>query len=34
VIAFPQLADDVGIWFEPLGAVSVLVESVDNVMAA
>lgn len=28
LIAFPQLADDVGNWFEPLGVVSVLAESV------
>ncbi|HEV7206284.1 MAG TPA: hypothetical protein VGN18_16885 [Jatrophihabitans sp.] len=28
VIAFPQLADDVGNWFEPLGIVSVVAETV------
>jgi hypothetical protein len=28
LIAFPQLADDVGHWFEPLGMVSVVAESV------
>jgi hypothetical protein len=27
-VAFPQLADDVGNWFEPLGVVSVLAELV------
>ncbi|MFL6109425.1 MAG: hypothetical protein ACJ72D_05985 [Marmoricola sp.] len=27
LVAFPQLADDVGNWFEPLGVVSVLSES-------
>ena len=33
VVAFPQLADDVGNWFEPLGVVSVLTESVVVVLA-
>jgi hypothetical protein len=33
LIAFPQLADDVGNWFEPLGVVSVLAESVAVVAA-
>jgi hypothetical protein len=28
LVAFPQLSDDVGHWFEPLGVVSVLTESV------
>ena len=28
LVAFPQLSDDVGNWFEPLGVVSVLSESV------
>jgi hypothetical protein len=27
-VAFPQLSDDVGNWFEPLGVVSVLAELV------
>ena len=27
LVAFPQLGDDVGSWFEPLGVVSVLAES-------
>ena len=27
LVAFPQLADDVGAWFEPLGVVSVVSES-------
>jgi hypothetical protein len=34
VVAFPQLADDVGNWFEPLGVVSVLTESLVVVLAA
>ena len=33
LVAFPQLADDVGNWFEPLGVVSVLTESVVVVLA-
>jgi hypothetical protein len=28
LVAFPQLADDVGHWWEPLGVLSVLTESV------
>lgn len=28
LVAFPMLADDVGNWFEPLGIVSILAESV------
>lgn len=28
LVAFPQLADDVGNWFEPLGVVSIIAESV------
>lgn len=28
LVAFPQLADDVGMWWEPLGVVSVLSEAV------
>lgn len=28
LVAFPQLADDVGNWFEPLGVVSVVSETV------
>ena len=28
LVAFPMLADDVGNWFEPLGVVSVLAETV------
>ncbi|MGN6414851.1 hypothetical protein [Flexivirga sp.] len=28
IVAFPMLADDVGNWFEPLGVVSVISESV------
>jgi hypothetical protein len=28
LVAFPQLADDVGNWMEPLGVVSVLSEAV------
>jgi hypothetical protein len=31
--AFPQLADDVGNWFEPLGVVSVLTEALVVVLA-
>jgi hypothetical protein len=27
LVAFPQLADDVGSWFEPLGVVSVVAET-------
>ncbi len=34
LVAFPQLADDVGNWFEPLGVVSVLTESMVVVLAA
>jgi hypothetical protein len=34
LVAFPQLADDVGNWFEPLGVVSVLSETVVVVVAA
>jgi hypothetical protein len=33
LVAFPQLADDVGAWFEPLGVVSVLSESAVVVAA-
>ncbi|MFC6704532.1 hypothetical protein [Flexivirga alba] len=33
LVAFPMLADDVGNWFEPLGIVSVLSESVVIVAA-
>jgi hypothetical protein len=33
LVAFPQLADDVGHWFEPLGVVSVLSEYVVVVSA-
>jgi hypothetical protein len=33
VVAFPQLADDVGNWFEPLGVVSVATETVVVVLA-
>ncbi|RNL79944.1 hypothetical protein [Nocardioides marmorisolisilvae] len=33
LVAFPQLADDVGNWFEPLGVVSVLSESLVVVLA-
>ena len=33
LVAFPQLADDVGDWFEPLGVVSVLAETVAVVAA-
>jgi hypothetical protein len=33
LVPFPQLADDVGNWFEPLGVVSVLTESVVVVCA-
>jgi len=32
-VAFPQLSDDVGNWFEPLGVVSVLSESLVVVLA-
>ncbi|MEB3070626.1 hypothetical protein [[Mycobacterium] vasticus] len=34
LIAFPELADDVGNWFEPLGVVSVLAESAAVAIAA
>jgi len=34
LVAFPQLADDVGSWFEPLGVVSVLSELVVVACAA
>jgi hypothetical protein len=34
LIAFPQLADDVGNWFEPLGLVSVVAETVAVLAAA
>jgi hypothetical protein len=34
LIAFPQLADDVGNWLEPLGVVSVLTETLVVVLAA
>ncbi len=34
LVAFPQLSDDVGNWFEPLGVVSVLTESMVVVLAA
>lgn len=33
LVAFPMLADDVGNWLEPLGAVSVLSESIVVVVA-
>ena len=33
LVAFPQLSDDVGNWFEPLGIVSVLSESVVVALA-
>jgi len=33
LIAFPQLADDVGNWLEPLGVVSVLAETAAVVIA-
>jgi hypothetical protein len=33
LVAFPQLADDVGNWFEPLGVVAVLAESIAVVAA-
>ena len=33
LVAFPQLSDDVGNWFEPLGVVSVLTEAVVVVLA-
>ncbi|MFL6025040.1 MAG: hypothetical protein ACJ72O_16990 [Marmoricola sp.] len=33
LVAFPQLADDVGNWFEPLGVVSVLSESLVVALA-
>ncbi|BBH16854.1 hypothetical protein Back2_11410 [Nocardioides baekrokdamisoli] len=33
LIAFPQLSDDVGNWFEPLGVVSVLSEAAVAVLA-
>lgn len=31
-MAFPQLADDVGNWLEPLGVVSVLAETAAVIM--
>ncbi|WP_457111486.1 hypothetical protein [Marmoricola sp. URHA0025 HA25] len=34
LVAFPQLADDVGNWFEPLGVVSVVTESAVVLLAA
>jgi hypothetical protein len=34
LVAFPQLADDVGNWFEPLGVVSVVTETAVVVLAA
>lgn len=34
VVAFPHLADDVGNWFEPLGVVSVVAETVAVAVAA
>ena len=34
IIAFPMLADDVGNWFEPLGVVSVVAETVAVLAAA
>jgi len=34
IVAFPQLADDVGNWLEPLGVVSVLCEAVTLAAAA
>jgi hypothetical protein len=34
LVAFPQLADDVGQWFEPLGVVSVLAEGGVVVLVA
>jgi hypothetical protein len=33
LVAFPQLSDDVGNWFEPLGVVSVLTESIVVALA-
>lgn len=33
LIAFPMLADDVGNWFEPLGVVSVVTESIVVVVS-
>jgi hypothetical protein len=33
LVAFPQLADDVGNWFEPLGVVSVCAESLAVIAA-
>ena len=33
LVAFPQLADDVGNWFEPLGVVSVVSESLVVLVA-
>lgn len=33
LVAFPQLADDVGNWFEPLGVVSVVSESLVVLLA-
>lgn len=33
LVAFPQLSDDVGYWFEPLGVVSVLTESAVLLLA-
>ncbi len=34
LFAFPQLADDVGNWFEPLGVLSVVTETAVVVLAA
>jgi hypothetical protein len=34
LVAFPELADDVGNWLEPLGVVSVLAESTAVAVAA
>ena len=34
LVAFPELADDVGDWLEPLGVVSVLAESTAVGIAA
>jgi hypothetical protein len=33
IIAFPALADDVGNWFEPLGVVAIVAESVTVTVA-
>jgi hypothetical protein len=33
LVAFPQLADDVGNWFEPLGVVSVISEGIVVALA-